>query len=58
MYFFLFFFFQRRVTNRKYKFFYHPIEDTPFSLGIALPESYGLYEVLGEEEIKLTQFNS
>ncbi|XP_050440544.1 voltage-dependent calcium channel subunit alpha-2/delta-3 isoform X2 [Adelges cooleyi] len=47
----------RRVTTRKYKYFYHPIEDTPFTLGIALPEGYGMYEVLGEEEIKLTQFN-
>ncbi|XP_050524029.1 voltage-dependent calcium channel subunit alpha-2/delta-3 isoform X2 [Daktulosphaira vitifoliae] len=47
----------RRVTTRKYKYFYHPIKDTPFSLGIALPDSYGMYEVLGEEEIKLTQFN-
>ncbi|VVC44398.1 Hypothetical protein CINCED_3A000365 [Cinara cedri] len=47
----------RRVFTRKYKYFYHPIDDTPYSLGIALPESYGMYELLGEEEIKLTQFN-
>ncbi|XP_027839354.1 voltage-dependent calcium channel subunit alpha-2/delta-3 isoform X4 [Aphis gossypii] len=47
----------RRVSTRKYKYFYHSIEDTPYSLGIALPESYGMYELLGEEEIKLTQFN-
>jgi hypothetical protein len=46
------------VSTRKYKYFYHSIEDTPYSLGIALPESYGMYELLGEEEIKLTQFNS
>lgn len=49
--------FQRRVTTRRYKYFYNPIEGTPFSLGLAIPEGYGMYEVLGEQEIKHSHIN-
>lgn len=48
---------QRRVTTRRYKYFYNPIESTPFSLGLAIPEGYGMYEVLGEQEIKHSHIN-
>ncbi|XP_039276628.1 voltage-dependent calcium channel subunit alpha-2/delta-3 isoform X2 [Nilaparvata lugens] len=47
----------RRVTTRRHKYFYHPIEGTPFSLGLALPDGYGMYQVLGEQEIKLSHVN-
>ncbi|KAG8235606.1 hypothetical protein J437_LFUL014650 [Ladona fulva] len=47
----------KRVTTRRQKYFYHPIEGTQFTLGIALPDGYGIYEVQGEEEIKHSPFN-
>lgn len=49
--------FQRRVTTRRHKYFYNPIEGTPFSLGVAIPEGYGMYELLAEQEIKHSQKN-
>lgn len=48
---------QRRVTLRRHKYFYIPIEGTPFSLGLALPEGYGMYELLAEQEIRHAKFN-
>ncbi|XP_049864524.1 voltage-dependent calcium channel subunit alpha-2/delta-3 isoform X3 [Schistocerca gregaria] len=47
----------RRVTTRRHKYFYNPIEGTPFSLGLAIPEGYGMYEVKGEQELKLRPVN-
>ncbi|XP_078047218.1 voltage-dependent calcium channel subunit stolid isoform X3 [Augochlora pura] len=42
----------RRVTIRQHKYFYKSIEGTPFSLGLALPDGYGMFELLAEQEIK------
>ncbi|XP_050313474.1 voltage-dependent calcium channel subunit alpha-2/delta-4 [Anthonomus grandis grandis] len=47
----------RRVTTRRYKYFYNRIEGTPFSLGLAIPEGYGMFELLAEQEIKHSQKN-
>lgn len=43
---------QRRVTTRTNSYHYGPIEDTPFSLAISLPEPYGKYRVDGQIEVK------
>lgn len=42
------------MTIRRHNYFYKPIEGTPFSLGLALPEGYGMFELLAEQEIKHT----
>lgn len=49
--------FQKRVTIRRHNYFYKPIEGTPFSLGLALPEGYGMFELRAEQEIKLAIVN-
>ena len=46
------------MFKRKHKYFYRSIENTPFSLGLVLPNGYGLYEVIAEQEIKHSQINS
>ncbi|XP_045481988.1 voltage-dependent calcium channel subunit alpha-2/delta-3 isoform X2 [Harmonia axyridis] len=47
----------RRVATRRYKYFHKPIEGTPYSLGLAIPEGYGMMELLAEQEIKHSQKN-
>ncbi|XP_014216033.1 voltage-dependent calcium channel subunit alpha-2/delta-3 isoform X2 [Copidosoma floridanum] len=42
----------KRVSIRRHNYFYEPIPDTPFSLGLALPEGYGMYELHAEQEIR------
>jgi len=49
--------FQKRVTIRRHNYFYKPIDGTPFSLGLALPEGYGMFELQAEQEIKLAIIN-
>lgn len=49
--------FQRRVTTRRHRYFYNPIEGTPFSLGLAIPDGYGMYELIAEQEIKRSEKN-
>ena len=44
---------QRRIVSRTHNYYYGPIEGTPFSLAIALPEPYGLYRSDGKIEVKL-----
>ena len=49
---------QKRGTVRTQDYSYHPISNTPFTLGIALPRDYGRYRVKGETEVSLAKFNS
>ncbi|XP_038109214.1 voltage-dependent calcium channel subunit alpha-2/delta-4 isoform X2 [Culex quinquefasciatus] len=47
----------KRVTLRPQKYFYGPIEGTPFSLGIALPDNYGIHELNAQQEIRHSHTN-
>ena len=44
--------YQKRVITRTNSYYYGPIEGTPFSLAISLPEPYGHYRVDGQIEVK------
>ena len=52
-----FFIIQKRGTVRTQDYFYHPLVNTPFTLGIAMPRDYGKYRVEGQVEIALADFN-
>lgn len=43
---------QRRVITRSHTYHYGPIDHTPFSLAIVLPEGYGFYRAVGQVEVK------
>ena len=49
---------QKRATIRTQDYFYHPLVNTPFSLGIVLPRDYGRFRVNGKIEVSLTEYNS
>lgn len=49
--------FQKRVMSRRHRYFYNAIDGTPFSLGLAVPEGYGMYEVRGTLEVKHSPVN-
>ena len=50
--------FQKRATIRTQDYFYHPLVNTPFSLGIVLPRDYGRFRVNGKIEVSLAEYNS
>ncbi|GIX90957.1 hypothetical protein CEXT_810561 [Caerostris extrusa] len=39
----------KRIVTRNNSYYYGPVDDTPFSLAVALPEPYGHYRVIGLE---------
>lgn len=39
------------------RYFYGPIDGTPFTLAIALPDKYGMYELNSQEEIRHSHQN-
>ena len=49
---------QKRATVRTQDYFYHPLVNTPFTLGIVLPRDYGRFRVNGKIEVSLTEYNS
>lgn len=40
-----------------HRYFYGPIDGTPFTLAIALPDKYGMYELSSQEEIRHSHQN-
>ncbi|XP_031622990.1 voltage-dependent calcium channel subunit alpha-2/delta-4 [Contarinia nasturtii] len=47
----------KRVSTRTQRYFYGPIDGTPFTLAIALPDKYGMYELSSQEEIRHSHQN-
>ncbi|XP_017472121.1 PREDICTED: voltage-dependent calcium channel subunit alpha-2/delta-4 isoform X2 [Rhagoletis zephyria] len=47
----------KRVTARTQRYFYGPIEDTPFTLAVVLPEKYGSHELVSQQEIRHSRRN-
>ncbi|XP_047984485.1 voltage-dependent calcium channel subunit alpha-2/delta-3 isoform X3 [Leguminivora glycinivorella] len=47
----------RRVATRRQRYFYSPVEGTPYSLAIVLPDGYGMYELQAEQEVKHSPIN-
>lgn len=47
----------RRVSTRRQRYFYAPIDGTPFSLAVVLPDGYGMYELLSEQEVRHSHLN-
>ncbi|CAG4977907.1 unnamed protein product [Parnassius apollo] len=47
----------RRVATRRQRYFYGPVEGTPYSLAAVLPDGYGMFELQAEQEIKHSPFN-
>lgn len=47
----------RRVTSRTNSYYYAPVNGTPYSLAIVLPEPYGHYRVEGQIEVMRREEN-
>lgn len=47
----------KRISIRSLRYFHGPIEGTPFSLALALPEKYGMHELLAQHEIRHSAMN-
>ncbi|XP_055382086.1 voltage-dependent calcium channel subunit alpha-2/delta-3 isoform X2 [Condylostylus longicornis] len=47
----------KRVSSRTQRYFYGPIENTPFTLALVLPERYGNHEVVAQQEIRHSRTN-
>ncbi|XP_037043821.1 voltage-dependent calcium channel subunit alpha-2/delta-4 isoform X2 [Bradysia coprophila] len=47
----------KRVSMRTQRYFYGPIEGTPFTLALALPDKYGMHELSSQEEIRHSHQN-
>ncbi|RVE51074.1 hypothetical protein evm_004217 [Chilo suppressalis] len=47
----------RRVATRRQRYFYSPVDGTPYSLAAVLPDGYGMYELHAEQELKHSPIN-
>uniref|UniRef100_A0A336LYX8 CSON005615 protein n=1 Tax=Culicoides sonorensis TaxID=179676 RepID=A0A336LYX8_CULSO len=47
----------KRVSMRNLRYYYGPIDGTPFSLALALPDKYGIHELKAQQEIRHSHQN-
>ncbi|XP_063702857.1 voltage-dependent calcium channel subunit alpha-2/delta-3 [Culicoides brevitarsis] len=47
----------KRVSMRNLRYYYGPIDGTPFSLALALPDKYGIHELKAQQEIRHSHTN-
>lgn len=46
-----------RICMISYRYFYSPVDGTPYSLAAVFPDGYGMYELQAEQELKHSPIN-
>lgn len=45
------------ICTSYFRYFYSPVDGTPYSLAVVLPDGYGMYELQAEQEVKHSTVN-
>lgn len=46
----------KRISEQNYDYYYTPIAETPFTIGIAIPNKYGNYSLEVGDEIQRNKY--